>query len=168
MALAVTATRHPDKTAILTQRRNVRRPAIPHRRTNTSNKLIDKIAELAFVRHAPLNTSRHQLGDILHLVTQIAFVPLPQSTKRTHPPMHLIGAPLIDNRRTRTLICPSKQTTNHHRTRTRTYRLRNIPRITDATIGDNGNVVLVRLRRAIVNRRNLRNADSRDNTRRAN
>ena len=168
MALTVTAAGDANKTTLPTQRLNVRRAAIPHRRTDATDELIDKIAELPFMWHAPLNTPRHQLRDILNFVAEVAFVPLPQCAKRTHAPVHLIGAPLIDDSRTGTLICASEQTANHHRTRSCTDSLRDIPRIADAAIGDNRDVVSVRLHRAVINGRYLRNADTRNDASRAN
>ena len=147
---------------------NIRRTGIPHTRTQPTHQLMNNSRHRTFIRHASFDAFGNQLFSTRIYILKISIarsLRVRHGAQRTHATIGLVTSALIELNLTWRLFGASKHTTNHHDVRTCGDHLRDIARISNATIRYYTNIGVLQRLDNIGYCRNLRNTNARYDTR---
>src|SRR6266704_3633848 len=155
------------KPAVLLQLAKIGGAAISHSAAQAAGKLIDEAAERPFVGHAPLHALGHGLSAVRCLLRVTVRRPGFHGAERTHAPVRLEGAPLIENGFAGRLFGAGKEAPDHDHGGAGGNGLGDISRIFHPAVGDHGNTRAFRGPRGFHDGGYLRHSGAGDDARRA-
>ena len=140
--------------------------AITHRRAQAAHQLGDHIDHRALVGHAAFDAFGHQLVGIGRRILEVAVGrPLLHRAQRTHAAVGLVRAALEQLDLARRLFGAGQQAAQHDRVGAGRDGLGDIAGVADAAIGDHRHVGRGQRGRHVVDRGDLRHADTGDDAR---
>src|SRR5688572_1146250 len=141
---------------------------VAHAGLEPADQLVDRLRQRAAIRDAPLDPLGDQLGVAGHLALEVPVAAAgAHRADRSHAPVHLVAAPLVQDDLARRLVGAREQAADHHRLRAGGDRLGDVARIFDATVGDQHRVRRRQRLGAVVDGGDLGDADAGDDARRA-
>src|SRR3990172_3714589 len=150
MAFAQPRVRHANKLRVLFQLNDCSAAAISHGGPQAADHLVNRLAEVSFVRGSPFDPLGDKLLKIIFDVLKIAVLaPRAHRLQGPHAAIDLVAASFKENLLPPTLINSREESPDHHGIRPRTDSLGNVSGLLDAPVGNDRHFAFLRHAAAI-------------------